>query len=52
MLKVWIDYSTITSDKLTGIGRYIVELSTELKKSLKLTLKVHVNFPDGKNTIK
>jgi len=32
MLKVWIDYSTIAFDNLTGIGRYIVELSTELKK--------------------
>jgi glycosyltransferase involved in cell wall biosynthesis len=39
MLNVWIDCSTIVFDNLTGIGRYIVEISKNLQMLPEIELK-------------
>ncbi|MCS7029830.1 MAG: glycosyltransferase family 4 protein [Bacteroidia bacterium] len=52
MLKVWIDYSTIAFDNLTGIGRYIVETSLVLQKNPEIQLEGACKLSRWKNRYK
>ncbi len=49
MLKVWVDYSTIAFDNLTGIGRYIVETNSILHKNPEIELEGACKFSRWKN---
>lgn len=49
MPKVWIDYSTIAFDNLTGIGRYIVETSNILHENPEIRLEGACKLSRWKN---
>lgn len=49
MRTVWMDYSTIVFDNLTGIGRYITENSTILHKNPQIKLEGACKFSRWKN---